>query len=49
MEDVLEVYHRPYDPRRPLICLDGVPVQLVGQTRTPLPARPGASQRYDYE
>jgi len=49
MEDVLEVYHRPYDPRRPLVCLDEVPVQLVGETRTPLPARPGAPQRYDYE
>jgi DDE superfamily endonuclease len=49
MEDVLEVYHRPYDPRRPLICLDEVPAQLVGETRVPLPARPGAPQRYDYE
>ena len=49
MEDVLEVYHRPFDPRRPLVCLDEVPVQLVGQTRTPLPARPGEPERYDYE
>jgi transposase len=49
MEDVLEVYHRPYDPRRPLVCLDEVPVQLVGETRTPLPARPGEPERYDYE
>ena len=49
MEDVLEVYHRPYHERRPLVCLDEVPVQLVGETRTPLPARPGEPERYDYE
>jgi hypothetical protein len=49
MEDVLEVYHRPFDERRPLVCLDEVPVQLVGETRTPLPARPGEPARYDYE
>jgi hypothetical protein len=49
MEDVLEVYHRPYDERRPLVCLDEVPVQLVGETRVPLPARPGQPRRYDYE
>ena len=49
MEDVLEVYHRPYDEKRPLVCLDEVPVQLVGETRVPLPARPGTPRRYDYE
>jgi DDE superfamily endonuclease len=49
MEDVLDVYHRPLDERRPLVCIDEVPVQLVGETRTPLPARPGAPARYDYE
>ena len=49
MEDVLEVYHRPYDERRPLVCLDEVPVQLVGETRVPLPAAPGRKARYDYE
>ncbi len=49
MEDVLEVYHRPYDERRPLICLDERPVQLVGETRVPLPAAPGRPARYDYE
>jgi hypothetical protein len=49
MEDVLDLYHRPYDPKRPLICLDEVPVQLVGEARTPLPAAPGQPARYDYE
>ena len=49
MEDVLEVYHRPYDERRPLIGIDEVPVQLVGETRVPLPAGPGRPARYDYE
>jgi transposase len=49
MEDVLAVYHRPYDERRPLVCVDEVPVQLVGETRTPLPPEPGQPQRYDYE
>jgi hypothetical protein len=49
MEDVLEVYHRPFDERRPLVCIDEVPVQLVGETRLPLPAAPGRPQRYDYE
>ena len=49
MEDILEVYHRPYDERRPLVCLDEVPVQLVGEARVPLPCRPGQPARYDYE
>ena len=49
MEDVLEVYHRPYDPRRPQVCIDEVPVQLVGESRVPLPAAPGRPERYDYE
>jgi hypothetical protein len=49
MEDVLEVYHRPYDERRPVVCVDEVPVQLVGEARQPLPARPGQPARYDYE
>jgi len=49
MEDVLDVYHRPFDPRRPLVCVDEVPVQLVGEVRQPLPAAPGRPARYDYE
>jgi hypothetical protein len=49
MEDVLEVYHRPYDEKRPLVCLDEASKQLVGETVRPLPAEPGQPQRYDYE
>jgi DDE superfamily endonuclease len=49
MEDVLEVYCRPYDPRRPQVCLDETSVQLVAETRAPLPPAPGLPARYDYE
>lgn len=49
MEDVLEVYQRPYDPRRPQVCLDETSKQLVGETRTPVPAAPGQPRRVDYE
>ena len=49
MEDVLNVYHRPYDPRFPQVCMDETSKQLVGETRTPLPAAPGRRVRIDYE
>lgn len=49
MEDVLDVYHRPYDPARPLVCLDEASKQLVGETRAPLPPEPGQPGRFDYE
>ena len=49
MEDVLEVYHRPHDPTRPLVCLDETSKQLVAETRTPLPMRPGRPAAHDYE
>lgn len=49
MEDVLEVYHRLYNGRRPVVCVDEVPVQLVGETRVPVPAAPGRPERFDYE
>jgi DDE superfamily endonuclease len=48
MEDVLEVYHRPYDPTRPVVCLDETFKQLIGESRKPLPMRPGAVERYDH-
>ena len=49
MEDVLEVYTRPYDPLRPQVCLDECSKQLVAETRSPLPAEPGQAERFDYE
>ena len=49
MEDVLEVYTRPYDPRRPLVCLDETSRQLLAQARPPLAAAPGQPAREDYE
>ena len=49
MEDVLEVYQRPYDPSRPLVCMDEISKQLLGEIRTPLPAMPGHPLRYDAE
>jgi hypothetical protein len=48
MEDVLEVYHRPYDPKRPVVCVDETFKQLIGETREPLPMRPGSVERFDY-
>ena len=49
MEDVLEVYTRPYDERFPQVCLDEKSKQLVGEVREPLAARPGRGARHDYE
>jgi hypothetical protein len=49
MEDVLDLYHRPYDPRHPLVCMDEQPVQLIKETRAPLPAKPGCPECVDYE
>jgi hypothetical protein len=49
MEDVLEVYHRPYDANRPVVALDEASKQLVGETVQPLPPEPGQPERFDYE
>ena len=49
MEDVLEVYQRPHDPQRPLVCLDETSKQLIIETRAPIPAKPGQPARHDYE
>ncbi len=49
MEDVLEVYQRPHDPDRPVVCLDETTKQLVKETRVPVPAKPGQPARYDCE
>lgn len=49
MEDVLEVYARPADEKRPVVCVDEGGKQLIGDARPPLPVRPGKPQRFDYE
>lgn len=49
MEDVLEVYQRPYDPRFPVVCMDEQPTQLIKETRISLSAEPGKLERIDFE
>ena len=49
MEDVLEIYHQPYDPKCPLVCFDEGSRQQTKETRKPLPTRPGDVAKYDYE
>ncbi len=49
MEDVLDVYQRPYDPKRPQVCMDEISKQLLRETRAPLPTRPGQPECVDYE
>lgn len=49
MEDVLEVYRRPYDPKRPQVCIDETSKQLLEHTRIPIPASPGSPARIDDE
>ncbi len=49
MEDVLDVYTRPYDPRRPQICLDETNTQLLAEVTPPRPPRPGQPAREDHE
>jgi len=49
MEDVLSVYHRPHDPKRPLVCLDEFCKQLLREVRTPHPTKPGQPSKYDSE
>lgn len=49
MEDVLAVYERPYDPARPVVCLDETSRQLLGDTRPPIPAATGRPARHDPE
>lgn len=49
MEDVLEVYKRPYNPEEPVVCMDEQPTQLIKETRLPIPAAPGRPRRIDCE
>lgn len=49
MEDVLDVYHRPYDPECPVVCMDEASKQLIAEVRQPLSAQPGRTAKYDSE
>jgi hypothetical protein len=49
MEEVLDLYARPYDPRFPVLCMDEQPIQLLKETRTPIPGTPKHPRRVDYE
>jgi len=49
MEDILEVYRRPYDPEEPMVCMDEITKQLTKETRRTIPAEPGIPARFDYE
>jgi hypothetical protein len=49
MEDILDVYQRPCDPERPLVCLDETSKQLTAETRVAIAAKPGRPARHDYE
>jgi len=49
MEDVLEVYHRPYDAQRPVVCMDECSKQLIAEVREPLPPKPGSVAKQDSE
>ena len=49
MEDVLDLYAEPANPKRPVVCFDESPIQLIGEVRQPIPAAPGQLERYDYE
>ena len=49
MENVLETYEKPYDASRPVVCMDEQPVQLIKETRQPIPETKSHPQRFDYE
>lgn len=49
MEEVLDLYEEPHDPRRPVVCFDERPCQLLAEVREPLPAAPGRPERRDHE
>ncbi len=49
MEDILDQYEQPYDPKNPLICIDETPGQLIGDVMVPVPPKPGKPREIDYE
>ncbi len=49
MENILDLYHQPYDPKRPQVCMDETSKQLISEVNQPIPASPGKVERIDYE
>jgi hypothetical protein len=49
MENVLDIYKKPYDPLHPVVCMDESPKQLIGETREPIPMEKGHDAKHDYE
>lgn len=49
MEHILDIYEQPYDPRRPVVCFDERPCQLLGDVLMPIPMKPGHAERQDYQ
>ncbi len=49
MEDLLDLYAEPYDAQRPVVCFDETSKQLVAEKRSPIPAKAGRQERFDYE
>ena len=49
MENVPEIYKRPYDEKYPVVCMDESPKQMIGETKTPIEAKPGSVEKFDYE
>src|SRR5450756_458306 len=49
MYDVLDLYEEDYDPKKPIVCLDEKPKQLLRDKRKSIPIKPGSSEKYDYE
>ena len=49
MEDLLDLYAEPHDPKRPVVCFDESPIQLIGEVRVPITPKPGKRYRYDCE
>ena len=49
MENLLDVYKRPYDEKHPVVCMDESPKQLIGETKTPIEAKPGSLEKFDFE
>ena len=49
MEEILDLYEEAYDPKRPVLCMDERPCQLIGDVVVPIPMKSGKAMKYDYE